>query len=497
MRFPLIGPGYTGRSTALDPSRSVNLYPEVSAADSKSVLSLSGTPGTLLWANVGALIVRGFHAFNGLLYVVVGNGLYSVDVNGNVSSVLGTLSTSIGRVVMKDNGLQVSGVGGNQLMIVDGAAGYIYNVSTGAFTPSASFTGGGGTGTCAFPSTGANALEYMDGYFIVSQTDSMNVFCSDLYNGLSWNTLAVASIEAAPDTVHAIWNEQEQLFFVKEYTSEVWYNAGIATAVGFPFLRMTGAVLDYGTPASASVARGSNGLFALGNRRVGDGFNFIGAIRITADSPSVISPPAITYQMQKWAPWNDVFGYCYEQDGHQFYVVTSPSANQTFVYDASIGDPMIAWHERSTYTGSPYEIGRHVSNCYAFFNGLHLVGDYQNGNIYQMKTDVYRDNGNPLVAIRTCQPIFDKRDLNNIFIRKLQVDAETGVSAVGLDSQIALDWSDDGGNKWSNSYPVSLGKTGQYKTRAVWRRLGCTRSRIFRVTISAPVKRTLIAGYVT
>ena len=496
MRIPLIGPGYIGKSSSVDPSRTVNFYPEVNGKEAKAVVSLNGTPGTVIWTTTGLLLARGTHVFGDNLYVVSGGKLYSINTGGVVSAALGTLLTSAGRVVMKDNGLKVLGVGGNQLMIVDSVAGYIYDVSTGVFTTSASFTGGGGSGTCAFPSTGANALEYMDGYFIVFQTDSMNVFCSDLYNGLAWNTLAVAAIEGAPDLGQSIWNEQKQLFFIKQYTSEVWYNAGIATAQGFPFSLMTAAVIDYGTPAPFSVARGNNGLFALGARRTNDGWNFVGAIQMVSDSPSVISPPSITYQMQKWAPWDDAFGYCYEAEGHTFYVVTSPSANQTFVYDASIGDPMLAWHEYSTYTGSPYQTGRHISNCYAYFAGMHLVGDYANGNIYRMDTGTYTDNGNPIVAMRTAEPIFDKNNLNNVFIHRLQVDLEAGVGdpTTGLDPQIALSWSDDGGRTWSSDYLVSMGAAGHYRARAVWRRLGCSKSRIFRVAISDPVKRTLIGA---
>ena len=63
------------------------------------------------------------------------------------------------------------------------------------------------------------------------------------------------------------------------------------------------------------------------------------------------------------------------------------------------------------------------------------------------------------------------------------------------DPQAMLEWSDDGGHTWSNEHWVSIGKIGEYKNRAIWRRLGRSRERIFRVTITDPVKRVIIGAH--
>ena len=303
MKFDLMSPGYNSRSPNIDASRLVNFFLEMNVKESKAIASLIGTPGTFLWGNVGISPVRGWRVFNNTLYVVAGSTLYALNVNGGVVATLGTLITSTGPVLMKDNGVAASGVGGNQLMIVDGMAGYIYNISTGLFVNSVSFTGGG------FPVTGATGIEYMDGYFIVIQTQSMNAMASDLYNGINWGTLAVAPIQSTSDILQSVWQEAEQLFFIKNLSTEIWYNSGVATTQGFPFSRMTAAVLDIGTPSPLSVAKGSGGLYMLGTRRSGDSANFIGAVRITNDSPEVISPPNITRKLQDWAPYVDVIGF--------------------------------------------------------------------------------------------------------------------------------------------------------------------------------------------
>ena len=489
MKFDLMSPGYIGKSSNIDASRLVNFYLEMSSKESKAIASLIGTPGTRLWANLGMYPVRGWRVFNNTLYVVVGNTLYSLDINGNVTGTLGTLVTTTSPVIMKDNGIAASGVGGNQLMIIDGTTGYIYNVLTKLFVNSGSFTGGG------FPTTGLSGLEYIDGYFVGIQPNSMYAVCSDLYDGINWTTLAIAAVEGTSDNIQAVWQEQEQLFFIKWNSTEIWYDSGVDTGQGFPFSRMTSAVLDIGTPAPFSVVRGTNGLYMLGTRRSGDISNFIGVVRITNDTPEVICPPAIVYQMRSWAPFTDVVGYFYEQDGHGFYVVTSPSANSTFVYDASIQDPMAAWHERSTYvSGSPYQVNRHISNFYTYFNSQHLVSDYQNGNIYVLSSTIYKDHDLPIVAFRTAEILSDdKGDLNSITIHRFQVDAEMGVGG-----SIALSFSSDGGHTWSSDYAVTLGQIGQYGGRAVWRRVGTfPYGMIPRVAISDNCKRVIINGYVS
>ena len=64
-----------------------------------------------------------------------------------------------------------------------------------------------------------------------------------------------------------------------------------------------------------------------------------------------------------------------------------------------------------------------------------------------------------------------------------------------MDPTVLLSWSDDGGHTWSNDHPASLGVMGNYKNRAIWRRLGASRNRIFRIAISDPVKKVLIGAY--
>jgi hypothetical protein len=66
-----------------------------------------------------------------------------------------------------------------------------------------------------------------------------------------------------------------------------------------------------------------------------------------------------------------------------------------------------------------------------------------------------------------------------LLIQKGRLDAQA------IDPQVMLRWSDDGGHTWSNSHWRSMGKTGAYGTRVIWRRLGMTlklRDRVYEVS---------------
>ena len=65
----------------------------------------------------------------------------------------------------------------------------------------------------------------------------------------------------------------------------------------------------------------------------------------------------------------------------------------------------------------------------------------------------------------------------------------------GQDPLLELDWSDDGGHTWSNIHYITTGKIGAYKTRAIKRRMGYSRDRVYRIAVSDPNQWVVIAGY--
>ena len=91
-----------------------------------------------------------------------------------------------------------------------------------------------------------------------------------------------------------------------------------------------------------------------------------------------------------------------------------------------------------------------------------------------------------------------------MFHHQLQIDIEAGVGPTPplvdgagnpRDPQLMLRWSDDGGHVFSNTHTVGFGQAGNYKTRAIFRRLGRSRDRIYEIAVSDPVPARIVDAY--
>ena len=344
------------------------------------------------------------HTFNGMIFIVAEERLYSIDREGVVSAQIGTdLVTKTGRVTMSNNGL--SPTGGDELAIADGSKIYIYNVSTTDFN---------------VIDIAASTICFLGSYFI-ADTNSSSFRVSNSYDGTTWDGLDIATAEASPDKLLTVINNHNELWLFGEYTTEIWYQSGSGNP---PFARISSGVIDFGCAAKYSVAKGNNTLFWVGTKRNNEQGQFIGICMASGYGAKVITPHSISSTIDKYNKIDDAFGYCYTEEGHEFYVITFPSANATWVYDIASG----LWHERSTYSDNPYKINRHLANAYTHFENKHYVADYRNSNIYQMSGSVYTDNNEPIASVRIFPNLSDREDLNNIFVSKLQIDAETGIA---------------------------------------------------------------------
>lgn len=460
--IPFIGPAYMSRSVSVDCQRLVNLYPETTQSGTgANVAAFFGTPGLKLFATVGAGPIRGaFRTALGRMFVVSASGLYEVTSAGT-STLLGTLKTSSGMVSIDENGLQ--------LCVVDGVFGYVLTLATNAFTRIADE---------AF--SGASIVQYLDGYFVFNTVNTGRFQISGLSDGLTYDALDFASAEGNPDNIVSMLVNYRELWLFGAQTTEVFYNSG---ASDFPIVRMQGAFIEIGCVAPFSVGKLDSSVFWLGGSDTGGGVVY----QAHGYTPTRISTHAIEYAIQSYGDISDAVAFVYQQEGHSFYVLSFPSANKTWCYDITTN----LWHERAYRNPVSAQLERHRANCHCYAFSKHLVGDHENGNIYQFDLDTYTDNGALIPAIRSAPHLIQLRRRNKY--NSFELDLEQGIgldgSGQGTDPKIILDWSNDGGRTWSNEHFASAGKIGLTKTRAIWRRLGISRDRVFRVTMTDPVRR--------
>jgi hypothetical protein len=206
----------------------------------------------------------------------------------------------------------------------------------------------------------------------------------------------------------------------------------------------------------------------------------------------IISPPQIAYNISTYPTISDAIALGYVHEGHSFYIITFPTANNgrgvTWCYDISTD----IWHQRSSYPNAPDSRWR--GECYSFFDNLHLIGDYENGKIYELDHELFEDDGNTLIALRVGNQTSAEK---NFFIHSFELEIESGVGVVtgqGSDPQVMLRVSKDGGHTWSNQKWASMGKIGEFSKRVRWNRLGMAKRWIPEIRITDPVDRTIISA---
>lgn len=453
MRILFATQSYRSDSLPLSAQRCVNFYMETAPPDAKTQTPLLGVPGISLFGTAGTGPVRGLHVMADVLYAVSGSTLYSVSPLGVVTD-LGDIDVN-GRVVMADNG--------TQLCIATGTKGYIYTVSGGLVEI---------TSDAFYPTS---SVAFQDGYFIFVRDGTQQFFISNILDGTTYDGDDFASAESSPDNLVAVASHYRELWLFGAETTEVWYNSG---AADFPFARNPGVYIERGCGARHSVAQDDNTLFWLGNDRL--------IYRAEERIPRRISTYAIEQALEKYQSVANAFAFTYTYRGHKFYTLTLP--NQTWVYDISTG----LWHERKS---GVEEFSSWRASCYQFAYGKHIVGDSLSGKIGILDAEKFDEFGNVLQGYITSPPIHSDR--KRLFMSSFELDMETGVGPLnGLDPQYMLEYSDDGGRSFKTRQDFrSAGKMGEYLTRVRWTRLGSFRDRIFRLTISDPVRRTILGAH--
>ena len=101
------------------------------------------------------------------------------------------------------------------------------------------------------------------------------------------------------------------------------------------------------------------------------------------------------------------------------------------------------------------------------------------------------------VSQRRTPHVWDKGERNRVLNHWLQIEFKPGqgnATGSGSDPSALLRWSSDGGFTWPGVRTLKLGKIGEYTRRAIARRLGAPRDRVYEVTVSDPVNRDVVGA---
>lgn len=430
-----------GRSFNWSGAVLVNAYAEKADGDKLQDFALVLSPGLVAWATVGVGPIRGAVTVSGVLYVVSGNSLYSVSSAG-AGTVLGTIPGT-GQVSIAENYTQVS--------IAAGGVGYVWS---------------GGTLQTPVPFAVSGVL-YADGYMLWTIKDSEQFIISSLDNALVYDGLDIGSAEGFPDNIVGAVNDHREIQFYGQSTTEIFYNSG---AAAFPFQRQGNAYIERGCFDRDSIVKVDNSVTFVGDDRI--------VYSLNGYIPQRVSTHTIEYFLRDATYAR---GWTYTLEGHKFYVLEIDRG--TFLYDHATG----TWHRRKSYGSTFWRCNGRV-NAY----GMDLLTDRATGALYTATMDANTENGDPIHVEIILPTIENGRERASMFSFEVTIETGTGNSTVA-DPQIMLQYSDDGGHRWSNEMWRSAGKVGEYKTRAIWRKLGQFRVRDMKLRLTDPHYRLVIS----
>lgn len=440
--------------------RTVNWIPELDP-ESKFQAVLYPRPGLKTFANAGSAEVRGRVVFDGNLFAVVGGDVKRVATNGSVTTI-GTLGTASGSVSFA--------AGTTQYLLVDGDKGYFWNGSVLAQVSDGDFP------------NGATVADFIDGRFIVNDPATKGRFnISNANDASAWDALEAATAQRSPDALTSILVDHREVWLFGDNSTEVWFNSGGAD---FPLEPIQGGFTETGILAPFSAAKIGDFVYWLGTSDQGQGV----VLRAPGLRGEPISTPAVEDKFASYtqADLQAATAGAMWLRGHALYVLQIPNSG-TWVHDSSTN----LWHEWKTY-GLDFFRGQHP----VFWNGKHYVGDYQDGNIFELDFDTYTDNGQPIERIRVDRHIVSSTNRERVRHSKLELEFEMGQGTASLDPKVMMRYSDDAGHTFSNELWRGLGKVGKYKNKAEYNRLGQTNDRLIEVKTTDAFKSVLVGGWV-
>jgi hypothetical protein len=368
---------------------------------------------------------------------------------------------------------------------------------------------------------GATVVDIVYNYFVYNDPNTQKWAATNILSPITYG-LSFASKFTGPDNLVSLVCDHGQVYLLGEKTSEVWADTG---TFPFPFQRIPGSSSEHGISAPFSVSRVGNSFAYLAKNNRGQAE----IVMMNGYFPQRISTHAVENTLVDQYI-NNAVAYTYQLEGHEVYVISFPTLDLTWAYDFTTQ----LWH-KWLWVDNNNVYHRHRSNCSAFFQGIVLVGDWENGQIYQLDPLNYTDNGGTIRRVRRAPHLVT--DLQRQYFDELQIQFQPGVGMQGFSrdrntylgdpytigptsvltikyqdidilanaGQINIDdtlynpkamlrWSNDGGSTWSKEYWQNIGQQGKYKNRAIWRRLGMARDRIFEVVVSDPVKAVIVSA---
>lgn len=331
-----------------------------------------------------------------------------------------------------------------------------------------------------------------DGYGLYPQQDTNRVYITAVNDFNTIDPLDYQEANVYQDKNVGAISVNQEVYIIKQVTTEVWNNVGATSETNFPFQRRSNFVINYGCEAAFTIkACSTNVILFLGRNK--DSSRVV--VKIENYNASVVSTEPLNREFLSYERVDDAFADIIEINNHIFCYFTFPTAGKTWAYDLSTD----MWNEWSSLypTSFPditgYTRGRFRGMFHSILNGKHLIGDSVSGKIFEFSQTAYLDYDTPIERERTA-PHFST-DNKWISINSLFIDMESGVAkqtGQGSEPTLMLQVSRDGGKTWGSELWRTSGNAGEYSHRALWDSLGTARQFTFRLRCTDPVYNVIL-----
>lgn len=400
-----------------NPARLVNCYRE---PGQKTLLR--PVAGLVQYDDTGSVIAGDMLDMDGTIYAIFGQTLYKIP-----GETVATVAT----------GEQILSRNADALTMVSGGRYFVWN--DGALTePEGLFTAYG-------------SVAYLAGRTILTEQDGTRFQWSDIAAPETFNGLNFATAEQRSDKLVRAMTVNGVLMMFGERSTELWSVTGQGGAAAFGLL--PGAVVDIGIRARKLAVEVGGGAFVVGD----DGIVYLAA----GTQWQPISIPAVNAAIRDGSPQRCIF---WEDSGHKFAAITFTD-RPAWVYDLATQE----WFERAEGRGDPWTIAMTCPMGQGWLFGA------LDGKVYRAVQGV-SDMGGTLYHEATSGLI----EQDGAFFGVNQVEFGGTFGFQTAVATIQLETSRDGAT-WSRQGSVDLGQDGDFMRRAVFRRLGRSRKRAFRV----------------
>lgn len=471
--IPLTSGAYSAKSIIANAQRACNLYAEQNPQETRPPQPVTHYPRPgkkLLGIPPKAGPGRGlYRATNGDLYATVDDVIYFVGDTFTFTAV-GNIGHGASIVSMADNGQDI----GNQICVVNGTSnGWTIDMTVRTFSPVVDATG---------TFVGANRVDYLQGYFLFNAPGTPYWYISNP-NSVIFNALNVEPKSSYADAIQTLGVRQREVWLIGVLTTEPWYLSG---AADFPFEAIASTFVPYGCIAIYSMMSIDVSLFWLSQDLKGQGI----VVKSDGYNAKRISTYAIEAEFQTYGDISDAVAGSYQKDGHTFYVLSFPGADKTWVYDLATEQ----WYQSTWVDNDGIE---HRDRCpfYAHAYDKVIGQDWETGQLYEIDSNTYTDNGDSIFCRRGFPHVLDEMDRVTHWC--LTADIQCGTTTDNdANPQLNMRYSDDRGQTWSDPMMAPFGKIGQYDISPQFQRLGMARDRVYELFWTENIKTALNGVYI-